>query len=86
MLAGYALVGGLVADGIDLFALGNSRHLLELNNVVLCGTSAVRRTAYARHIAATEHEPRDRSDLRLRRAPSSTSYGPFSTVGSRASG
>jgi hypothetical protein len=55
MLAGYALVDGLVTDGIDLFALGNSRHLLELNNVVLCGTSPARRTAYARHITATEH-------------------------------
>jgi prophage maintenance system killer protein len=54
MLAGYASVDALVASGIDLFALGSSRHLLELNTLVLCGTSPARRATYARHIAATE--------------------------------
>ena len=38
MMAGYAFVDTLVADGIDLFALGSSKHLLELNTLVLCGT------------------------------------------------
>ena len=37
MIAGYAFVDALVADGIDLFALGSSKHLLELNTLVLCG-------------------------------------------------
>jgi hypothetical protein len=41
MIAGYAMVDTLVADGIDLFALGNSTLLLELNTLVLCGTSPV---------------------------------------------
>jgi hypothetical protein len=54
MMAGYAFVDTLVADGVDLFALGNSRHLLELNTLVLCGASPARRGAYAGHIAATE--------------------------------
>jgi len=54
MMAGYAMVDTLVADGIDLFALGNSKLLLELNTLVLCGTSPARRAAYARHIDATE--------------------------------
>src|SRR5262245_27042207 len=54
MMAGYAFVNALVADGVDLFALGNSRHLLELNTLVLCGTSPARRTAYSGHVAATE--------------------------------
>jgi hypothetical protein len=54
MVAGYACVDTLVADGIDLFAIGNSRHLLELNTLVLCGTSPARRAAYAGHIEATE--------------------------------
>jgi hypothetical protein len=53
LLAGYAFVDGLVAEGVDLFALGNSRLLLELNTLVLCGTSVARRDAYAGHIAAT---------------------------------
>ena len=54
MLAGYALVDQLVADGADLLAMGNLKHLLELNTVVLCGTSVERRATYAAHIAATE--------------------------------
>ena len=54
MMAGYAYVDSLVADGIDLFALGNSKHLLELNTLVLCGSGAAPRDAYARHIEATE--------------------------------
>jgi hypothetical protein len=54
MLAGYAYVDTLVADGVDLFALGNSKHFLELNTLVLCGTSPARRAAYAGHIDATE--------------------------------
>jgi len=55
MMAGYAMVDTLVANDVDLFALGNSKHLLELNTLVLCGTSSGRRATYARHIAATEH-------------------------------
>lgn len=54
MMAGYAFVDTLVADGIDLFALGSSKHLLELNALVLCGTSPARRQAYAGHLEATE--------------------------------
>jgi len=54
MLAGYAFVDALVADGIDLFALGSSKHLLELNALVLCGTSPARRQVYARHLEASE--------------------------------
>jgi len=54
LLAGYARVDALVADGIDVFAMGQLRHVLELNVLVLCGTSAARRDAYARHIEASE--------------------------------
>ena len=54
MVAGYAFVDTLVADGVDLFALGSSKYLLELNALVLCGTSPTRRQAYARHLEATE--------------------------------
>jgi hypothetical protein len=54
MLAGYAFVDTVVADGIDVFALGASKYLLELNALVLCGTSPARREAYAGHMAATE--------------------------------
>jgi hypothetical protein len=54
MVAGYALVDDLVAAGIDVFAMGNLKHLLELNTVVLCGNDPARRQEYARHRATTE--------------------------------
>jgi hypothetical protein len=53
LLAGYAYVDTLVADDVDVLAMGNLRHLLELNTLVLCGTSPVRRRAYRRHIETT---------------------------------
>ena len=62
MVAGYAFVDALAAEDSDIFAMGNLRHLLELNTLVLCGTSALRRGAYRRHIDATAqrfYEERD---------------------------
>ena len=54
MLAGYSYVERLVADKVDIFAMGEHRHMLELNRIVLCGTDADRRREYAGHLAATE--------------------------------
>src|SRR5262245_18133697 len=54
LLAGYAFVDVLVAEGIEVFALGQLRHVLELNARVLCGTDPARRDAYLGHIEATE--------------------------------
>jgi len=54
MLAGYAFVDAAVTGGLQLFALGNLKHLLELNTLVLCGTSEARRQAHAGHLRATE--------------------------------
>jgi hypothetical protein len=54
MLAGYTFVDELAASGTDVFAYGQVRQLLELNTLVLCGLSAVRRAAHAGHRAATE--------------------------------
>jgi hypothetical protein len=54
MLAGYAHVDSLVAAAIDVFAIGYARELLELNTLVLCGSSPARREAYAGHLRATE--------------------------------
>ena len=44
LLAGYEYVGSLLAADIDPLARGNSKHLLQLNLLVLCGTSEL---AYA---------------------------------------
>jgi hypothetical protein len=54
LLAGYARVDDALAEGLDLFALGNSRQLLELNILVLCGPGQEARRLAASHIAATE--------------------------------
>jgi hypothetical protein len=61
-LAGYAYVDTLVADGVDVFALGQLKHLLELNALVLCGASEARRAAHAAHRAATEQRFYDERD------------------------
>jgi hypothetical protein len=54
MLTGYACVDALLAAGVDVFAMGNLKNLLELNTIVLCGTDPARREQYARHIQASE--------------------------------
>src|SRR5262245_15493960 len=54
MVSGYAYVDALVAARVDPFALGHLKHLLELNCLVLCGTSPERRATYTGHLQATE--------------------------------
>jgi prophage maintenance system killer protein len=54
MVAGYAFVDTLVAEGVSVLAMGHHRHLLEMNTIVLCGTNADRRAQYTGHIEATE--------------------------------
>ena len=54
MMAGYTFVDTLAGEGIDVFAMGQHRHLLEMNTIVLCGTSPARRALYAGHIEASE--------------------------------
>ncbi|MDG4560090.1 MAG: hypothetical protein P9E88_02240 [Candidatus Competibacter sp.] len=54
LLAGYAYVDALVDAGIDVFVMGQHKHLLELNTLVLCGRNLERRAEFAAHIEATE--------------------------------
>ena len=54
MLAGYELVDSLVAQHLDLFAMGNLKLFLEMNALVLCGRDEQSRTQAASHLAATE--------------------------------
>jgi hypothetical protein len=54
MMAGYRFVDNALARGVDLFELGNSRWLLELNRLVLCGTDEDKRKAFDQHLANTE--------------------------------
>jgi len=54
LLSGYALVNQLLESNTQLFALGSSPYLLELNTRVLCGTDEQKRREYKKHIAATD--------------------------------
>jgi len=54
LLAGYTYVDVLVDWGIDVFAKGKHKYLLELNNIVLCGPDQSQRDEFHQHIKATE--------------------------------
>ena len=54
MIAGYELVDTLIAQQLDLFAMGNLKLFLEMNAVVLCGSGQRERAQAAPHLAATE--------------------------------
>lgn len=50
MVEGYRFVDQLLAQGTDLFAMGNSGLLLEINTLVLCGSNTKNRENYILHI------------------------------------
>lgn len=54
MLEGYALVNRLILDGVDIFAMGQLHHWLDLNAVVLCGVDPGVRARHHRLVEATE--------------------------------
>jgi len=54
LMAGYAYVNSLLAADINLIARGNSRHLLNLNNLVLCGTDEVSFEQHSPHVEETK--------------------------------
>lgn len=56
LMAGYRYVDDLLAKSTDLFGTGNSRLLLELNTLVLCGKSNGMRLQFAQHIKRTEEK------------------------------
>ena len=62
LISGYALVGELLEANSELFALGSSAYLLELNTRVLCGTNEQKRREYKKHIAATNRRFYERTD------------------------
>lgn len=54
LVEGYRHVDRLLAERVEIFAYGQSRHLLELNHRVLCGVTPERRLLHAAHLAETE--------------------------------
>lgn len=55
LLAGYTFIDILIEWGIDVFAMGKHKYLLELNNIVLCGPDQGLRAEFSRHIEATKN-------------------------------
>jgi len=51
---GYRYVDELLASRTEIFQYGQTRHILEINHRVLCGTTPERRLQFADHIAETE--------------------------------
>jgi hypothetical protein len=56
MAAGYGFVDQLLAQGTDLFAMGNSSLLLEINTLVLCGPDPLERANFKLHIERTRQQ------------------------------
>jgi hypothetical protein len=54
LMSGYEFVDALVAERIDLFAMGNLKLFLEMNAIVLWGRDEQSRVEAARHLEATE--------------------------------
>jgi len=55
LLAGYELIDQFVNEGIDLFSLGYSTHILEINNTVLFGPANGKdRQHYTQQLKASE--------------------------------
>lgn len=54
ILTGYAYVDGAITAGIDFFAMGSVRHLLELNARVLCGIDPQNREENRTHLRLSE--------------------------------
>ena len=56
MIEGYRFVDELLGQGIDLFAMGNSSLLLEINALVLCGTDPGDRENFRLHLDRTQQK------------------------------
>lgn len=54
LMSGYRYVDELLAARNDIFRYGESRHILELNHLVLCGASPERRLQFQKHLRETE--------------------------------
>jgi hypothetical protein len=54
MLEGYARVDRLICEGVDIFAMGQLHHWLELNAAVLFGDDAAKAAENQRSLKATE--------------------------------
>lgn len=56
MVEGYRFIDQLLARGTDLFAMGNSSLLLEINTLVLCGPDLKKRESFRLHTEQTARQ------------------------------
>ncbi|MFH0352457.1 MAG: hypothetical protein ACHBMF_11110 [Chromatiales bacterium] len=54
MMSGYAFVDATIANRTNLFAMGYSTYLLELNNIVLYGSKGEQQKLFSEQIRASE--------------------------------
>lgn len=54
IMSGYAFVNAAITNRTDLFAMGYSSYLLELNNIVLYGPKGEQRKSFSEQIRASE--------------------------------
>jgi hypothetical protein len=62
ILTGYDFLNHLLERRIDIFSPAGLHSMLELNHIVLCGTSVDMRAEYYRHIIATRNKYNDNID------------------------
>ena len=60
MMEGYGYVDKLLRENVDILRMGQFHHLLELNHLVLCGSSKARRAEFRNHLERTEAHFYDR--------------------------
>ena len=72
MIAGYGFVDSLLAQGINLLAMGNLKFFLELNALVLFGRDAGARGGATLQIAATEQRFYEQEGVAYARLSSGT--------------
>lgn len=56
MVEGYRFIDQLLAEGTNLFAMGNSGLLLEINALVLCGSDERYRESFRPHLEQTRRK------------------------------
>ncbi len=86
LMTGYTLVNQLLEANVELFAIGNSAFLLELNTRVLCGTDEQQRREYHKHIVASNRYFYERTDAGIQDLSDWYELHQHGTVWHRAAG
>jgi len=66
IMAGYAYINKLLMQDVDLLKQSGYHHFLELNHIILCGTTLEQRRDYQRHITSTSERFYGKQDFSIR--------------------